>query len=989
MLRAIDTVNQINAYLKKQPTTTLIDFKVILKISMEIEIYLLVYNEGDLKSKIQNQFNSVINQLIIREIPDFLVDDYKHIFKNKKTIDLGLRRRLNNFIDFVNTQDSPIEHPIITTFYSYKGGLGRSTTLASFATFCAKIKKQRVVIIDCDFEAPGFTNYFDLDPEILSQKNGVVEYLLDKQFYNSANEKLDIEADYSYKVGYEYIGQGEIFIIPSGNLSNIPAESKYEVNGNGHEYEIAQTHRDHYLEALSRIDISSVTNIINQFKDFIEDINIQLKPDIILIDSRTGFNDIFAVLASISKVIVGLFGINLQNKIGIEQFLDTFGSIHSKKDIVLVNSIIPDLEYFEKFSEFIDNYIETHEKFFNEEVVSVKNFKKHYIKRDDTLAKVGTDFVYKKFGKDQLYDVNWVNLIEQNIFFQPLFDDIYNAIQNATKLMSSKIEKLEPIVEVNIKSINESSGLELFAYLDDYKDRAPKAELQEKILEKLDKNIPQRYADYKVPEPDDFYFRDCMKDMFNRDKFLIIGSKGTGKTFLYQSFKNSELRTKLQKRSGIDDDKHIFVNLISVKDQKENEGMDRYLEAKDFGIDSIKDTDYFFERFWLIFVWNSIMLNDNIKSSKYFNSDLPIEPITKEPKTVLRFKKYIDDENIYSKIFYILKKLDEQLKQDDKNLIILFDQLDFVVKPENWSKGIAPLLNFWRSNPFKRILPKIFLRSDLFKKLTNLTNIQSLISRSINIEWKKEELFAYFFKIVLKNAKNEFLLLHYAYADYENLDFIKTLSNSIEDNQIPLDEKILQPLVETFFGKNADWKNDSTEFGESYDWFYKNLVDANGNVSIRPFLDLIDKSIDIYFNSTDLKFQKEKRRDAVLSSSYFSSFEAREFAVERYYTDLANEQGNNPLLKVHQFIKKDGPMRYKIPNFWKSDFFEMINEVIKKYRNDDEIKSKSPDDIAKLLLSNGIFKEIERTNKKYINYVMPFLYRNYFGVSNSNLDMKR
>lgn len=988
MLRIINKINEINAFLDKQESSVVIDYKLILKVSIEIDIYLLVSEEGKIKPLLEEVFKSDINNLIIHEIPEYMEEDYQHIFKDENKYDLGLRRRLNNFIDFINKEDHTIQKPVVATFYSYKGGLGRSTTLASFAVFCAKLKKQRVVIIDCDFEAPGFTNYFDLDDEILSQKNGVVEYLLDKQSIHNTDEQLDITADYSYKVGYEYTGEGDIYIIPAGNLSGLSAKSKYHSNDNEDVHNFEQTHRDHYLEALSRIDISSVDNIIYQFKNFISDIKQQLDPDIILFDSRTGFNDIFAVLASISKVIVGLFGNNIQNKIGLEQFLDIFGNIDSEKDIILINSLIPDLEYFENFKDCIDKYVGEHEEKFSSETEGVRSFERHYIKRESILAKIGTDFAYKKKGKERLYDVNWVNLIEENIFFQPLFREIFELTQPIFDEEENVSEEMQESIDNEIDVVfeqNEIPNIDVVSYIEGNKDKVSNELLQKNILDKLHENIPQSYADYKVPTIDDFYFRECMKDMFNRDKYLIIGSKGTGKTFLYQSFKDDKIRTKLQERSGITDDKYMFVNIVSVKDQEDNSGLDRYLETTQFGIPNIEDTDYFFERFWVIFVWNSIMLDEKIKDSKYYIDKIPLEDITPEPKTIQRFKQQIYNDNVYSDIFNVLKELDELLVKDDKNLIILFDQLDFVVKPINWSQGIAPLISFWRANPFKRILPKIFLRSDLFKNLTNLTNIQNLYSRSINIEWKKEELFAFFFKIVLRYAKNEFYLIHHAYNEPKNvLPFIQELENVAKDNQIPLEEKYLRPLVDTFFGKSADWKEYSNKFGDSYDWFFKNLIDANGNVSIRPFLDLIDKAIDMYFTGTDFKYKRAKRKKAILSSSFYSSFEAKEFSVDRYFKDLAHEKGNTVLLKVHQFIKKDGPLKFKVPNFRKSLFFELINEIRRQYRNDPEIKDKTRDEIIKLLVSNGIFKEIEETNKKYVNYNMPFLYRNYFGVSNRN-----
>ena len=48
---------------------------------------------------------------------------------------------------------------VITTFYSYKGGVGRTMALANIAVLLAK-RGKRVLLVDWDIEAPGLHNYF-------------------------------------------------------------------------------------------------------------------------------------------------------------------------------------------------------------------------------------------------------------------------------------------------------------------------------------------------------------------------------------------------------------------------------------------------------------------------------------------------------------------------------------------------------------------------------------------------------------------------------------------------------------------------------------------------------------------------------------------------------------------------------------------------------------------------------------------------------------
>ena len=47
----------------------------------------------------------------------------------------------------------------IVTFYSYKGGVGRTAALANIGVLLAR-RGKRVLLIDCDLEAPGLDRYF-------------------------------------------------------------------------------------------------------------------------------------------------------------------------------------------------------------------------------------------------------------------------------------------------------------------------------------------------------------------------------------------------------------------------------------------------------------------------------------------------------------------------------------------------------------------------------------------------------------------------------------------------------------------------------------------------------------------------------------------------------------------------------------------------------------------------------------------------------------
>ena len=447
MLLALNKIKELENYFKNEKELGHIrDYRVMLQLNMRIEVHLLVNSSDDLM-RYAEMIKSQNDSIRFREIIYEEDEKYDWLFPtdDKLRENIGPRRRLSNLIDLQDI-DLGINCPI-ATFYSYKGGMGRSTTLAAFASYLAIHCAKKVVIVDCDFEAPGFTNYFDLDlgADNENQKSGIVEYLLDSQFAKLAKNQLDIRKDYAYEVAQPYVEKGSVFIIPAGNLSS------QSVSGNG------KTHRDHYLESLARIDITSVNEMIAQFKEFISEVYIQLELDeesVILFDSRTGFNDVFSILASISNVIVGFFGINKQTKTGLFQFLDTFGNIENKS-IFLTNSLVSSPAEKRVFNAIIQTYfIDNAERFEDPEKGLPKFASKTFsIEYDQKLRYIGVEKIeddYKESINGSSINTTFIKIIKEKLIFKDLFENI---ISHLEFLIGKKKKDDEVDSSIN-KSIN-------------------------------------------------------------------------------------------------------------------------------------------------------------------------------------------------------------------------------------------------------------------------------------------------------------------------------------------------------------------------------------------------------------------------------------------------------------------------------------------------------------------------------------------------------
>ncbi len=67
---------------------------------------------------------------------------------------------------------------MIFTFYSYKGGVGRSMALANVAELFYQVGL-KVLMVDWDLEAPGLERFFPIDADDILGKPGVIDLLLD------------------------------------------------------------------------------------------------------------------------------------------------------------------------------------------------------------------------------------------------------------------------------------------------------------------------------------------------------------------------------------------------------------------------------------------------------------------------------------------------------------------------------------------------------------------------------------------------------------------------------------------------------------------------------------------------------------------------------------------------------------------------------------------------------------------------------------------
>lgn len=181
------------------------------------------------------------------------------------------------------------------TFYSYKGGVGRSLALSNMAIRLSELNKS-VCVLDFDLEAPGLQYKFGKYNKSRNIESGIVDYI--SNFKNQGDSSQSIK-DYSIELIPHNKYATNIQYIPAGNISDTS-----------------------YWHKLSLINWSSLFYKedglgVRFFLDLKEKIKKELNPDFLFIDSRTGITDIAGItLRLLADKVVILSANNNENKDG-------------------------------------------------------------------------------------------------------------------------------------------------------------------------------------------------------------------------------------------------------------------------------------------------------------------------------------------------------------------------------------------------------------------------------------------------------------------------------------------------------------------------------------------------------------------------------------------------------------------------------------------------------------------------------------------------
>lgn len=652
--------------------------------------------------------------------------------------------------------------PQIVTFYSFKGGVGRSTALGMVAILLVN-RNRRVVIIDFDLEAPGISILFRPDAVDGNgvENYGVLDYI--HQRYLTPNENIPAIEDCIHQVNL--LSRGELFLVSAGEYN------------------------ENYVHRLAELDRRTWQSFykgeINPVQQLIKDIKGQVDPDVILIDARPGFNDTGAIaLLDLADTGVVCFSPTDQSFDGLRWVIQAArkqSDYQGKPDLRFLLTPMPTLA-----EEQLDSWI--------------------------TKAE---DWIVEHWG---LPDGVSVGELYYKVFYNPNIAALSNLINAPVNLLNDYL----PIVDA------------IDASLPDIKPVIPTtttAGNRETILNEL-RFEAARAQDLQADNIPTIFQRteDFPKFLSNRT-WLVRGAKGTGKSILFRLFVEQSDRAKELASADVD---LTICQFIAA--HGESRLRNSILSSENLANYEQQVGENSWAIFWLNYA--ILQLFDNfpeLLSIPELNGGLGaliaeadltqasiIEWLVQRTRSPQAIPQASDE----------LRNIDRWLNENNRSVWLLYDELDagFGFGSDSYARrrrALEALLAWWLESgtSLKRIVPKIFLREDIWNQL-NFVNKGHYVGRSLQLSWDEADLW----RLVLRQALQSSSTLSQALEQ----EFGITVGR-LETFELGQLRRSLYPLWGERMGRGRK--------AFTYNWVRTRIADSNENCFPRSLVLLLEEAV--------------------------------------------------------------------------------------------------------------------------------------------------
>jgi hypothetical protein len=310
---------------------------------------------------------------------------------------------------------------------------------------------------------------------------------------------------------------------------------------------------------------------------------------------------------------------------------------------------------------------------------------------------------------------------------------------------------------------------------------------------------------------------------------LILGARGAGKSELFRAAVQEQLlpaiiRTTPEARNLRDSGGIEWLTGHPLgKDFTDAAGMRRFFDSQKLRAEAERDL-------WFAYLLRTV--RNQIDTLPISQSDMMQLPGAEIVRVVEAFRSW------ESKPLLALDDLDRKLEEQKRWIVISYDELD-VIGGYDWDSMIASirgLVGFWAnySRRWTHIRPKIFLRTDLFRRHGQSfgADLIKLAANRAEITWSDRNLYAMLVKRIA-NASERLA----EYCRQSRLSF-----NTDPDlGLIPLLRKDTdaKPLIEKIAGQ---FMGANLKKGRTFPWLLTHIRDGNGHAIPRALVRLIEEA---------------------------------------------------------------------------------------------------------------------------------------------------
>jgi cellulose biosynthesis protein BcsQ len=689
-----------------------------------------------------------------------------------------LVERLISNESWLGTTTKPTEWPKVVSFYSFKGGVGRSTAAGVVALLLAR-QGRRVALLDLDLEAPGLEQMFFNAPAEETEA-GLLDFLIEGALQGElySPDIRDFVAPFSDPA--IAAKGGALFVVPAGALD------------------------DAYVEKLGRVNAADPATV-ELLKEFVRRLVKWQQLDIIIVDCRTGFTDIGGLtLNGLSDLDVLAFRASVQD-------LRALPVVLSRMQRVRAGSVT--LEHAHSLARSF--------------LVALT--------MADVSAKTaeGEDFVSKLRG--YVRDACWSAVFErfQAVFsypadnavdtpFEPVPHDAvllpyiaeFPRLRSVTELLEHQARRPETPYEELARRIAE---VKLDLREKEPATRSSDANLRRNVLKRIGEVVGSPSGEKDFASSQDmqtkFLPRSAHRILLDPHAFLVLGRKGAGKSALFQLLRNTDYLKAISQ--------HLGVASEAVTRTSRGIGFERkpgFPDADDLvGVlkDAKNDPDL------LVRYWRALAAH---RVAVTLNKRAPRIATHVEARTLLR------DENAQKEIRAWLSETSTELEASGSYCSLSFDDLDVGMPrdPQRRSLLLSALVAFWRDadRTYSQIRSKLFLREDIWTREIDFADKAKLregIDRS-TITWDALDIY----RAVLKRLGH--------FPPVQTLFKQSGLWSSEFDEQLdsplgflpPDDEIWVRAAVEALAGETMASGVYGYKKGYVYTWVANHIADAGG-----------------------------------------------------------------------------------------------------------------------------------------------------------------